>query len=317
MKIIEDFIENIIINEELAIALGNFDGIHLGHRALINKTVKKALELKIKSAVFTFDAHPLRILKPEAAADVKIINNNSTKAKIIEELGVDYLFFVKFDKKLANMHEKKFVETLKNNFKCKAIVCGYNYTYGRGGHGNVNTLIENKKEFNYEFFVCDKISLHGQDISSSHIRDLIESGNIKAANELLGYNYFLFGKVIKCKQLGRQLGFPTANLEVVDNICIRNGVYVSVTTIDGVKYKSVSSIGKNPTVQDKKRKLETHIFDFDKDIYGEEIYVELIDFIRGENKFNSIEELKKRVYLDMDIAKKYFLHNNVYNNILF
>jgi riboflavin kinase / FMN adenylyltransferase len=315
MKIIEDYIENMLISDELSVALGNFDGIHLGHRQLIEKTVALSKELKTYSAVLTFDIHPLKVLNP--GSDVKIITNNSAKAKIIEALGVDYLFFVKFNEKLANSNEKEFIEILKRNLKCEAIVCGYNYTYGKYGQGNINTLQQHQKEFKYDLFIFDKISFDGQDISSSYIRDIIESGNIKAANKLLGYNYFLFGKVIKCKQLGRELGFPTANIEIVDNLCIKNGVYISIATIDGKKYNSISSVGKNPTVNDTKRMLETHIFDFDEDIYGKEISVDLLDFIRGEKKFNSLEELKERVFADIDIAKKYFLQNHIYNNILF
>jgi riboflavin kinase / FMN adenylyltransferase len=314
MKIIEDYIENINIDEKLSIALGNFDGIHLGHRQLIEKAVALSKELNIKSAVFTFDIHPMKVLRPEA--HIKIITDNNAKAKIIEELGVDYLFFVKFNTNLAQMNEKKFVELLKYNFNCEAIICGYNYTYGKYGHGNVNTLLNHKKEFNYKLSIFDKISLNGQDISSSHIRHLIEAGNITDANILLGYNYFIAGEVIKCKQLGRKLGFPTANIEIADNLCLKNGVYISIATIDGKRYKAVSSIGKNPTVMDKKRMFETHIFDFDKDIYGKEICVELIDFIRGENKFDSIDELKVRVFMDIDIAQKYFLSNDIYNEMI-
>lgn len=313
MKIIEEYIENININDKLAIALGNFDGIHLGHRKLIEQAITLSKLMDIKSAVFTFDSHPLKLLKP--GANIKIITNNDTKAKIIENLGIDYLFFIKFNEKLANMDEKKFVQLLKSNFKCDAIVCGYNFTYGKDGNGNVSTLLRHRKELNYKISIVDKISYDGQNISSSHIRHLIESGNIRESNKLLGYNYFIFGKVIKCKQLGRQLNFPTANIEILDNICLRNGVYISLTNINGKQYASISNIGKNPTVGDIKRMLETHIFDFNEDIYGKEICVELIEYVRDETKFKSIEELKNRVFMDIDIAKAHFSNNNIYNII--
>lgn len=305
MEIIERYIEDIEINESLCIALGNFDGIHLGHQKLIQKAVAISKEMNIKSAVFTFDIHPLKVLKPEAK--VKIITDNATKARIIESLGVDYLFLIKFNENLANMDEKKFLITLKNNFKCETIICGYNYTYGRSGHGNVSTLLAHKSELKYKLIIIDKISYNGQDISSSKIRHLIQNGNIKEANRLLGYNYLIIGKVIKCKQLGRKLGFPTANIEISENIALKNGVYITLAMIDGKEYHGVSSIGKNPTVSDTKRMFETHIFDFDEDIYDKEISVKLLEFIRGEVKFNSIEELKNRVFMDMDIAKKYFI----------
>jgi riboflavin kinase / FMN adenylyltransferase len=311
MKIIEDYIDNISIDEKLSIALGTFDGVHRGHKELIKSSICVAKEMAIASAVLTFDNHPLKILKPEA--NIKIITNNKMKAEIIESLGIDYLIFVKFTKDLAGIDEKKFIEILVNKYKCSALTCGYNYTYGKFGHGNISTLKSHQKEFNYKLSILDKITYDGNDISSSLIRHKIEIGNIQAANNLLGYNYYIKGNVIKGKQLGRKLDFPTANIEITDNLCLKNGVYVSLTNIDGKLYKSVSNIGKNPTVGDTKRMFETHIFNFNDDIYNKTISVELLDFVRSENKFNSIEELKERVFMDIDISKEYFLNHDIYN----
>lgn len=312
MKIIEENIDNININEKLSIALGNFDGIHRGHKRLIEEAVRISKDMNIKSAVFTFDINPLKILKPDA--NVKIIINNASKIKIIENMGVDYLFLVKFNENLANLDEKKFVETLKTNFMCEAIICGYNYTYGKYGHGNVNNLKRHAKEMGYKLSVIDKVTYDGQDISSSIIRHKIENGNLHDANLLLGYNYFIDGTVVKCKQLGRKLGFPTANIEILDNLCLKNGVYITLTYIDGKKYPSVSSIGKNPTVGDLKRMFETHIFDFYGDLYGKNISVELLEFTRGEVKFSSVEELRERVHRDMAEARVYFSNKNYFLN---
>lgn len=311
MRIIEEYMENINISENLVIALGNFDGIHRGHRKLIEQAVAIAKEKNIKSAVFTFDIHPLRILRPEA--NIEIITNNYTKAKILEELGVDYLFLIKFNTNLAQMDEKKFLENLKKRFSCEVAVCGYNYTYGRDGNGNIKSLISNSKELGFELAIVDKVSYNGQDISSSLIRHKIKAGNIKEANLMLGYNYFIYGKVIKGKRLGRNLGFPTANIEIIDNLCLRNGVYISTINFDNRAYYGVSNIGRNPTVGDKKRMLETHIFNFNEDIYEKEICVELLEFIRSETKFNSVEELKERVFKDIAAAKAYFKNNDIYN----
>ena len=311
MRIIEDYLDNINIDEPLSVALGTFDGIHRGHKELIKNAILTSKELGIASAVLTFDNHPLKILKPDA--NIKIITNNKMKAEIIESLGIDYLIFVKFTKELASIDEKKFIEILVNKYKCKALTCGYNYTYGKFGHGNISTLKSHKKEFHYKLSILDKITYDGNDISSSLIRHKIETGNMQGANNLLGYHYYIKGNVVQGKQLGRQLGFPTANIEVADNLCLKNGVYVSLTNIDGKLYKSVSSIGKNPTVGDTKRMFETHIFDFKEDIYNKTIRVELLDFIRSENKFSSIEELKERVFMDIDISKEYFLNHDIYN----
>lgn len=311
MKIIEEFIENINMKEELSIALGTFDGIHRGHRKLIEQAVSMSKEMNIKSAVLTFDIHPLKLLKPEL--NIKIITDNYVKAKIIESLGIDYLFFVKFNEEFANLDENEFINILKSKFNSKALVCGYNYTFGKYGKGNINTLDSNKDKLNYKLSVLSKITYENHNISSSVIRHKIEAGSISEANILLGYNYLIIGKVIKGKQLGRVLGFPTANIEISDDICLKNGVYVSLAKIDGKQYPGVSSVGKNPTVGDAKRMFETHIFNFNEDIYGKEINVELLHFIRGEVKFNSIVELKNRVFIDMDVARAFFSSNDIYN----
>jgi riboflavin kinase / FMN adenylyltransferase len=310
MKIIEEYMNNIYIKEDLCVALGMFDGVHRGHRKLIQQAVSLSKEMNIKSAVLTFDVHPSIILKPDT--HIKIITDNRIKAKIIEDLGVDYLIFLKFDETLANMDEKEFIGLLKNKFKARVLVCGYNYTFGKFGHGNVDTLNNLKDIFDYKLNIVEKVKFNEHKVSSSMIRHKIQTGNIKEANILLGYNYFIIGEVIKCKQLGRKLGFPTANVKISDRICLKNGVYISLAKVDGKYYPSVSSIGKNPTVGDNNRMFETHIFNFNKDIYHKEISVEVLEFIRGEEKFNSIEELTKRVFMDIEVAKAYFSSNYIY-----
>lgn len=310
MKIIEGNMDQINCNEKLSLALGNFDGIHRGHRKLILEARSIAEEMGIKSGVLTFDVNPLHILKPDA--QVKLILGNKEKIKMIEELGVDYLFILHFNEKLANLEEKVFLEALMDRFNCGAIVCGYNYTYGKYGHGNVNSLKRHQAELHYRLSVMSKVTYEGIDVSSTIIRHKIENGQLAKANELLGYHYFIEGTVIQGKQLGRKLGFPTANIEITDNLCLKNGVYITLATIDGKKYEGVSSIGKNPTVGDQKRMFETHIFDFDGDLYGKNISVELLAFTRGELKFPSIEVLKERVHQDMEQARAYF-SNSIYN----
>jgi riboflavin kinase / FMN adenylyltransferase len=310
MKIIEEYINNSFITEELCIALGMFDGVHRGHRKLIEQAVSISRSMNIKSAVLTFDVHPSVILKPDS--NIKIITDNKTKAKIIEDLGVDFLIFLKFDETLANMDEEEFIGLLKNKFNARALVCGYNYSFAKFGHGNVDTLNYFKNIYNYKLKIVEKVKFKEHKISSSMIRHKIETGNIKEANIFLGYNYFIIGEVIRCKQLGRTLGFPTANIQITDRICLKNGVYISKTKVDEEYYPSVSSIGKNPTVGDNSRMFETHIFNFNKDIYNKEISVELLEFIRGEEKFNSLLELKNRVFKDIEVAKAYFSSNYIY-----
>lgn len=311
MEIIEEYINNININDELSIALGTFDGIHRGHHKIIEQAVELSKKLNIKSAVMTFDIHPTKILKPES--HIKIITNNRVKAEIIEAMGVDYLFFIKFNREFANMNELEFLSVLKNKFNCRAVVCGYNYTFGKYGEGNTTTLNNYKNELQYTLNIIGKVKYKAHIISSSMIRGKVESGNIKEANELLGYNYFIKGKVLRCKQLGRKLGFPTANIEIDDDICLKNGVYITITCFEGKKYASISSVGKNPTIGDKKRMVEAHLLDFEEDLYDKEIKVEFLEFVRGEMKFKSVEELKNRVHEDINNAKVYFSSINIYN----
>lgn len=310
MRIIEESLYNIKINEKLCIALGTFDGVHSGHKKIIQDIVSTSKVKGIKSAVLTFDKHPLTVLKPDEK--VKLITDNNIKAEIIASLGVDYLIFVKFDNQFADIDAKEFVKLLKENLNAEMLACGFNYSFGKKGKGNIQLLQMLKDEFNYELHVMDRVTYHNHIVSSSIIRKKIEAGKIFDANILLGYKLFNSGIVKKGKMLGRRLGFPTANIEIIENSCLKNGVYITNTYIEGKVYNSVSNVGYNPTVENNKRNIETFIFDFDGDLYGKEIKIEFLEFIREEKRFPSVEELKIRVNKDIDVAKKYFLNMNVY-----
>jgi riboflavin kinase / FMN adenylyltransferase len=311
MKIIEDRFENIVINEELSIALGAFDGVHRGHQVLINSAVAEAKKRGIKSAVFTFIKHPLAVLKPEIKID--ILTDNDTKASIIENLGIDYLFFVEFNQDFADMDPVDFLKLLKDRLNAKVLVCGYNYTFGKLGKGDRELLEHYSNEFEYALRVIEKVSYMGKNISSSIIRDKIKSGNIEEANELLGYSYFFSGKVTRGKQLGRELGFATANIDIPDNLCIKNGIYITITHVEGKVYPSVTNIGYSPTFELTKRSIETHILDQKFQLYDTNIKVEFLKFIRSEMKFNSLSDLQAQVFKDMKKAKDYFCNDDVYN----
>lgn len=304
MKIIVDRLDEIIINDKLCIALGTFDGIHHGHRKIIQHVVNTAKSKGIKSAVLTFDRHPFKVLKPDQ--NIKLITDNSVKAEIIDSLGVDYLIFVKFDKNFASIEPKDFINLLKNNLNAETLVCGYNYTFGRFGKGNIQLLKKYSSILGYELNVMDRITHNNHMVSSTIIRKKVESGKINEANDLLGYNLFCRGSVLKGKMLGSKLGFPTANIEISDDLCLKNGVYITVTTIDSYKFKSISNVGYNPTVGSSSRVVETHIFDYCDNLYDKEIKVEFLEFVREERKFESLEALKERVLGDIETAKKYF-----------
>lgn len=304
MKIITDRLDEIIVLDRLCIALGSFDGIHHGHRKIIQHVVNTAREKGIKSAVLTFDRHPFTVLKPDQ--NIKLITDNNTKAGIIDSLGIDYLIFAKFDENFARIEPKDFIYLLKSNLNAETLVCGYNYTFGRFGKGNIQLLKKCSAIFGYELNVMDKVTYNNHMVSSTIIRKKIESGRINEANELLGYNLFSMGRVLRGKTLGTKLGFPTANIEIPDNLCLKNGVYITSTSFDSQRFNSISNVGYNPTVGSSARAVETHIIDYCGDLYGKQIKVEFLDFIREEKKFDSVEALKDRVLMDIESARKYF-----------
>lgn len=305
MKTIEESLYNIKIDEKLCIALGTFDGVHYGHKKIIQDVVNTSRARNLKSAVLTFDKHPNSVLKPDEK--IMLITDNNVKANILSSLGVDYLIFVKFDYEFANIDAREFIKILKNNFNAEVLACGYNYSFGKKGKGNIQLLQKLKNEFNYELHVMDRVTYHNHIVSSSVIRKKIEAGKISEANILLGYKLFYTGIVKKGKMLGRRLGFPTANIEIMENSCLKNGVYITNTYISEKIYHSISNVGYNPTVGSIKRNIETYIFDFDGDLYEKEIKIEFLEFIREEKKFESVEELKKRVNKDINSAREYFL----------
>jgi riboflavin kinase / FMN adenylyltransferase len=307
MKVVKSSLKDIQMTDHLSIALGTFDGVHRGHQRLIKQAVISANKRNIKSAVLTFNKHPLSVLKPES--NVKIITDNETKAQLIESLEVDFLFFIDFNDDFANTEYIDFLKILKNQYNADVITCGYNYSFGKYGRGNPQLLNYHKDDLNYDLNVVEKISYKNHNISSSIIRDKIYSGKIDEANILLGYNYYCSGEVISGKKLGSTLDFPTANIRIDENLCLANGVYISMAYIEGKLYPSISNVGYTPTIESKHRTLETHIFNYSENLYGKHLKVELLSYVRGEIKFSSVTELKNRVFSDIETAKKYFLEN--------
>ena len=300
MKIIEIDL-NYKTEEESVIALGNFDGVHKGHIKLIQKAIENAKKLNIKSSLLLFNEHTDNLIK---VGKKDIITTNKTKFEILDSLGVDIIYLINFTKEFMSYSPIKFLdEFLAKNLKIKGVVVGYDYTYGYKKSGDVKFLNENKSLFE-TIEVIEQISYDGEKISSSLIRKLIEAGKIKEANFLLSRPYKLIGKIIHAKGLGKKMGYPTANLELMDNFVIpKFGVYDTDIIVNGKKYKASTNIGTNPTVEHDGIKIEAHILDFNEDIYGEIVELELLDFVRPELKFNSIDELFKQIAKDVLVTK--------------
>lgn len=300
MKIIEIDL-NFVAKEESVIALGNFDGVHRGHIELIKKAIEDAKKLNIKSSLLLFNEHTDNLVK---VGKKEIITTNKTKFEILENLGVDIIYLINFTKEFMAYSPIMFLKDfLAYNLKIRGVVVGYDYTYGYKKSGDVDFLNKNKSLFK-SIHVIEQVSYEGEKISSSRIRSLIEEGRVKEANILLSRPYKLIGRIIHAKGLGKKMGYPTANLELVDNFVIpKYGVYDTDIIINGKKFKASTNIGTNPTVEHDGIKIEAHILDFDEDIYGEIVELELLEFVRPELKFDSIEELFEQIAKDVLVTR--------------
>ncbi len=308
MKIIEIDL-NFVAKEESVIALGNFDGVHRGHIELIKKAIEDAKKLNIKSSLLLFNEHTDNLVK---VGKKEIITTNKTKFEILENLGVDIIYLINFTKEFMAYSPIMFLKDfLAYNLKIRGVVVGYDYTYGYKKSGNVDFLNKNKELFK-SIHVIEQVSYEGEKISSSRIRSLIEEGKVKEANNLLSRPYKLIGRIIHAKGLGKKMGYPTANLELVDNFVIpKYGVYDTDIIINGKKFKASTNIGTNPTVEHDGIKIEAHILDFDEDIYGEIVELELLEFVRPELKFDSIEELFEQIAKDVLVTRNRWLYNKL------
>lgn len=301
MLIIEDnFKTN--LKYQTFIALGSFDGLHLGHMHLINKTVEYAKANNAKSMICTFKNHPLSIINKEICP--KLIMDNDTKIKLLGNTGIDIVNLANFDKDFMKITPEEFIRNMVKCYNAKGIIVGFNYRFGYKNLGDVDMLKAYSTILGYKLYVCDAISVNDEIVSSSKIRHLIAEGNIIKANELLGRPHSIIGKVITGKQLGRTIGFPTVNLNYnKEYILPKGGVYYTVIEHDNFLYKAITNIGYNPTVEGGKLSVETHILNFNKQIYGELIKINFINRIRDEVKFNSIVELKQQLEKDKEYAK--------------
>lgn len=282
-----------------AVALGFFDGVHIAHRKIIKAAADYAKEYDLVPVVLTFDKSPLEILRPDAA---RYLTQNDEKAHLIEKLGAR-TEFLKTTEQLLNMSAEEFIlDILIKKYNIKYAVCGYNYRFGREGSGDTELLKSFGAKYGFKTEIAPPIKSSGESVSSSRIRTLLADGGIREANTLLGRSFCVRGEVHHGKHLGRTLGFPTANV-FFDKSCARlkNGVYKTQISIDGAAYKAITNIGINPTVGGESLRSETYIPAFDADLYGKEIKIEFIDFIRPEIKFESIDELKSQIKKDTEI----------------
>lgn len=285
--------------ENLAIALGFFDGIHLGHKAVIMSAVDYAKKHNIKSAVVTFRQSPyvaINNVKPN------YIMTLEEKIRTIKKIGVDYLYLLDFTEDLAKQTASDYLKNLVDNLHPKMIVTGFNHYFGYNKSGGVDYLRLMQDEYGYEFKEVSPIKLQNGIISSSEIRKALSEGNIQKANAMLGYRFYVKNEIIKGRQIGRKIGFKTANLKMPEKMLnLPDGVYAVEIEVFGKKHMSIANFGSNPTVTDDTQKfLEVHIIDFNEDIYGQIVKVNFLTKIRDEKKFQSLAELKTQIKKDIE-----------------
>ncbi|MBO5939060.1 MAG: bifunctional riboflavin kinase/FAD synthetase [Clostridia bacterium] len=286
-----------------AVALGCFDGVHLGHKAVISSAVKTAKDGHLLSVVFTFDSSPRNYFVP---ASVPQLTDRETKISLIEAMGVDILVCLPFDQTIATTSAEEFFRNiLVGTLGAKHLVCGYNYSFGAKGRGNAALLSSLCQEAGIGLHALTPIEEDGAPLSSSAIRQALEDGRIEDANTSLGRPYSIRATVLDGQHLGRRLGFPTINQRIDRAMAIpKQGVYLSrVTLEDGSAYFGITNVGTRPTVGSEFIGAETHLFDFSGDLYGKQVEVELLAFLRPERKFDSVEALSAQVHGDIETAK--------------
>lgn len=288
------------------VTIGTFDGVHIGHKLILEKLIQNAKERDCESVVLTFFPHPRMVL--QESSDVKLINTIKEKSELIGNIGIENLIIHPFDQKFSRLTAEEFVKTiLVDLLNIKKIIIGYDHRFGRNRTANIDDLIVYGKQYDFEVEQISAQEINDNAVSSTKIRNAILEGNISLANKYLGYNYTFSGEVVKGKQLGRTIGFPTANIHIKESYKLipKNGVYIVKSNYDGNTIFGMMNIGNRPTVNGENQTIEVNFFDFDEDIYNKIISIEILAFIREEQKFDSLDSLKSQLNKDQQTSLSY------------
>ncbi|EKT3957573.1 bifunctional riboflavin kinase/FAD synthetase [Flavobacterium psychrophilum] len=289
--------------------LGTFDGVHLGHQKIISRLLNNTQNKHLESVVLTFSQHPRSVLQVES--NIKLLNTNAEKIALLEKKGIDNLIIHPFDASFSELTGEDFVKNiLVDQLNIKKIIIGYDHRFGKNRASDIHDLIYFGKKYHFDVEQISAKEIDEISISSTKIRKAIQDGNIKLANQYLGYNYLFAGNVIRGQQLGRTIGFPTANISIenTQKIMPKNGVYIVEGSWQGKSHQGMMNIGTKPTVDGKNTTIEVHFFNLNEDLYNLEITISVCEFIRAEVKFNSIEELKRQLQQDKIISLDYFFN---------
>ncbi|MBC9796752.1 bifunctional riboflavin kinase/FAD synthetase [Sinomicrobium weinanense] len=288
------------------VTIGTFDGVHVGHKKILNRLISTARANNLKSTIFTFFPHPRMVLQQDA--DIKLINTLDEKIGILKQSGLDQLIIYPFTREFSRLTALEFVrDVIVNKLRAKKVIIGYDHRFGR----NRTATIDDLKKFGETYdFEVEEIGVEEVDevsVSSTKIRRALSEGDMETANLYLGYDFMLTGEIVKGKGLGRQLNFPTANLQIAEKYKLipGNGVYVVKSELNGQTVYGMMNIGFNPTVNGTKKSIEIHFFDFDRDLYGQKIQVDMLKRLRDEVRFDSVEELAAQLDKDREKALMY------------
>ncbi|MEJ2429902.1 MAG: bifunctional riboflavin kinase/FAD synthetase [Deltaproteobacteria bacterium] len=286
------------------ITIGNFDGVHIGHLSLFQRVKDLAETLGGESVVITFYPHPIKVLSPSNGPP--LITSHEQKVHLIEVAGIDVFLVIQFTPEFATMSASDFVqEIIHAKIGARAVVVGPDYRFGHKREGDIPALTRMGRELNFEVHVVPDITLNGVEVSSSTIREFVTVGDLKRAREMLGRDYQVAGRVVRGRDRGgRLLGFPTANLQLIEELTPKPGVYATEVVIEGQLYDGATNIGYSPTFKNGAFSVETYILDFSEDVYGKVIQVRFIKRLRDEKTFSSPEELSLQIQKDVDLARE-------------
>lgn len=289
--------------KKTVVTLGTFDGVHTGHRKIIEKLLQSAADAGCESLILTFFPHPRMVL--QESSEIQLLNTLNEKIALLENTGLDNLIIHPFDEAFSRLTAEEFVsKILVDQFNIRKIIIGHDHRFGRNRTANIDDLVIFGQQFGFEVEQISAIEIDEVSVSSTKIRHALLDGNIALANEFLGYPYMLTGTVVQGKQLGRTIGFPTANIKIAENYKLipKTGVYVVSSILGAKTVYGMMSIGTNPTVGGTTLSVEVYFFGFSEDLYGREVKIAVLDYIRDEEKFGSVDALKEQLYRDQESA---------------
>jgi riboflavin kinase/FMN adenylyltransferase len=310
LKIVKN-IASFSTDEKTFVTIGTFDGVHFGHQKILEKLVSEAKKAGKKSVLLTFFPHPRMVLQKDAT--IELINTIDERAQLLEKTGLDYLIIHPFSKAFSKTTALEFVrDILIASFNISKLIIGYDHHFGKNREGNIDQLTAYSHQYDFVVEEIPAQDVNDVSVSSTKVRRALVAGHLKTANNYLGYNFMLNGLVINGKQLGGKIGYPTANIDVKEDYKLipKTGVYVVKASIENKTVFGMMNIGNRPTVNGNHQTIEVHFFDFNQDLYGNNLCVELIYFLRDEHKFDSVDSLVLQLKKDEAIARAY-INNNI------